>query len=361
MRVLIAEDDDISREILENALAASEFEMDSVDDGLAALEVLRRGEVRLVITDWDMPGMSGIELCRAIRREEFGGYVYVILLTSHDGVQKTIEGLSAGADDFIKKPLDPAELMVRIRCGVRVLSLETRDVAIFALAKLSESRDADTGAHLERVRNYCRVLAQHLAEQPKFATTVDAEVARLVYQTSPLHDIGKVDIPDLVLRKPGKLTDDEFALMKTHTEIGARTLDAALAQFPQAKFLTLARDIAATHHERWDGSGYPRGLKREAIPLCGRIVAVADVYDALSTRRVYKDAIGHELATSMIVEASGTHFDPDIVAAFLACESQIAAIRRHFSEQEAPTCPAFLPPLQPGDGHSAAVPASFPG
>jgi putative two-component system response regulator len=155
-----------------------------------------------------------------------------------------------------------------------------------------------------------------------------------LYLTSPLHDIGKVGIPDFVLRKPGQLNDHEFALMKTHTEIGASTLEAALAQFPQAQFLKMARDIAATHHERWDGSGYPRGLAGEAIPLCGRIVAVADVYDALSSPRVYKDAISHDMARAMIIEGSGTHFDPDVVEAFLACDEQFVAIRRQFDEPE---------------------------
>jgi putative two-component system response regulator len=344
MKVLVIEDDDISGEIIENALTQAGFEVAMASDGLDAFEKLRGGVARLVITGWDMPGMSGIELCRAIRREAFDGYVYVILLTSHDSVKKTIEGLSAGADDFIKKPFDSTELIVRVRCGERILSLETREVAIFALAKLAESRDSDTGAHLERVRNYCRTLACELARQPKFAREIDAEFIRLVYSTSPLHDIGKVGIPDCVLLKNGLLNDSEYAEMKTHSELGARTLDAALAQFPQAKFLRMARDIAATHHERWDGTGYPRGLAGEEIPLCGRIVALADVYDALTSRRVYKDSFSHDVARSMIIGGSGTHFEPDMVAAFLACEDQFIAIRRQYAVEETLS------------GHSTAIP-----
>ncbi len=346
MKVLVAEDDDISREIIENALVRSGFDVITVSDGLDALEKLRDDDCRLVITDWDMPGMSGIDLCRWIRREEFGGYMYVILVTGYDSVQKTIEGLSAGADDFIKKPFDPTELVVRVRCGARVLALETREVALFAMAKLAESRDSDTGAHLERVRNYCRVLAQQLASQPRFASEIDRDFIRLVYATSPMHDIGKVGIPDCVLLKHGHLNDIEYAQMKTHAELGASTLDAALEQFPQAKFLRMARDIAATHHERWDGTGYPRGLRGEEIPLCGRIVALADVYDALSSQRVYKEAYSHDVARSIIVEGAGKHFDPDIVSGFLACEEQFLAIRRRYSgEENLPANPLPAPTL----------------
>ncbi len=348
MKVLVIEDDDISGEIIANALVHAGFEVVMANDGLEAFEMLRAGVARLIITDWDMPGMSGIDLCRAIRREPLDGYVYVILLTSHDSVQKTIEGLSAGADDFIKKPFDATELAVRVRCGERVLALETREVAIFALAKLAESRDSDTGAHLERVRNYCRALSVELARQPRFSHEIDAEFVRLVYSTSPLHDIGKVGIPDCVLLKNGLFNDAEYAEMKTHAELGARTLDAALAQFPQAKFLRMARDIAATHHERWDGTGYPRGLAGESIPLCGRIVALADVYDALTSRRVYKEAFTHDLARSMIVSGSGSHFDPDIVNAFLACEDQFIAIRRQYAVEEMSR--AIPPESEPVDG-----------
>jgi putative two-component system response regulator len=327
VQVLVVEDDDISRMMLENTLTHAGFEVITASDGLEALEQLHAGTCRLVITNWDMFPMNGIELCHAIRRGQFAGYIYVILLTSHDSQRATIEGLSSGADDFIKKPFDPAELAVRVRVGERVVALESREVTIFALAKLAESRDPETGAHLERVRNYCRVLARHMSMQPKFAHQIDGDFVRLIFVTSPLHDIGKVGIPDNVLLKRGMLTPEEFEIMKTHATLGAETLGAALEQFPYAQFLRMAHEIAATHHEHWDGSGYPRGLRGEAIPLSGRIVAVADVYDALSSKRVYKDAYSHEVARNIIADGAGTHFDPDIVAAFLACEDQFLAIR----------------------------------
>jgi putative two-component system response regulator len=213
-----------------------------------------------------------------------------------------------------------------------VLSLETRDIAIFVMAKLAESRDPETGAHLERVRSYSRVIAQHLGGLEKFRKTITPEYARLIYLTSPLHDIGKVGIPDMVLLKPGRLSDREFEIMKTHTTIGAQTLDAALAEFPNVDFLKMGRDIAASHHERFDGAGYPNGLAGEAIPLCGRIVALADVYDALTSRRVYKSAYTHNIAREMIISEIGSHFDPDVVDAFVHNESQFVATREHFDE-----------------------------
>jgi putative two-component system response regulator len=180
--------------------------------------------------------------------------------------------------------------------------------------------------------NYSRVLAQQLPAMGCFTDQIDPAYVRLLYSTSPLHDIGKVGIPDSVLLKPGRLSDREFEIMKTHTLIGAQTLDAALKRFPGARFLHMARDIALTHHERHDGSGYPGGLAGDRIPLCGRIVALADVYDALTSKRVYKDAFAHDIAKSLITREAGTHFAPEIVEAFLAAEREFIAIRRQFAE-----------------------------
>lgn len=334
MQILIVDDSKLVLMALESLLKDAGYEVLTAMDGHQALEVLRKNQCRLIISDWSMPVMTGIDLCKTIRSEEISAYIYFILLTSHGTLAEMIKGLSAGADDFIAKPYSPGEVLARIRAGERILSLETRDVAIFALAKLAESRDVDTGAHLERVQHYCRILAQRMANIEKYHEVISAEFIRLIFQTSPLHDIGKVGIPDAVLLKPGKLEPHEFEIMKSHTTIGADTLSGTLEKFPGVSFLEAARDIAWTHHERYDGSGYPKGLAAEDIPLCGRIIALADVYDALTSKRVYKKAFTHETAKEIIVESRGTHFDPDVVEAFLSREDEFLNIRRRFAELE---------------------------
>jgi putative two-component system response regulator len=332
VRILIADDDDIAAEILEHAMAQFGYQVTTARNGREALELVRSGQFRMVVSDWEMPEMTGIELCQEIRRRSASGYVYVILLTSRHGTQSVVDGLSAGADDFVNKPFQPQELVMRVRAGERILSLESRELIIFSMAKLAESRDPETGAHLERIREYCRVLAAHLAQQAKFREQVDGDYVQLIYMTSPLHDIGKVGIPDRVLLKPGPLTREEFEIMKQHTVIGARTLAAAAPS--EAKFLCMARDIARWHHEKVDGSGYPDGLAGEDIPLCGRIVALADVYDALTTKRVYKPAFSHEKAVAIIRESRGSHFDPDIVDAFEANKERFVTIREQLVQRE---------------------------
>lgn len=339
MRVLVVDDDEISRDLIEHTLRKAGYEVETADDGRQALEIVRTGRCRLVISDWNMPYMSGIELCRAVRDDACEGYVYLILLTGNSSPEEIVEGMTAGADDFIGKPFNPQELIVRVRAGERILSMETREMAIFALAKLSESRDPETGHHLERVQCYSRLLALELAKMPKYRDRIDPEYVRLIYQTSPLHDIGKVAVPDAVLRKPGKLTPEEFEVMKLHAQQGADTLSAALSRFPGARFLTVARDIAATHHEKWNGTGYPAGLRGEEIPLAGRIVAVADVYDALTTKRVYKEAFSHEKARFIIVDDAGKHFDPDVVDAFIRIENEFIAVHKRFHESMAEANP----------------------
>ena len=335
-RVLIVDDDDFALDVLENTLTRLGFTCTSARDGNEAMDILRRGDIHLVITDWDMPVMNGIDLCRAVRREDMAGYVYIIMLTGREGPKQRLEGLCAGADDFINKPVDPEELLICLKTAGRILSLETRDLALFAMAKLAESRDSETGAHIERVQSYTRLIARNLSAEAKAQYGVDEEYIRLLHQTSPLHDLGKVAIPDAILLKAGKLTTEEFTIMKTHTFVGAQTLDAALQRFPNARFLQMAREIAATHHEKFDGTGYPKGLVGTQIPLCGRLVAVADVYDALTTRRVYKDAMTHHQARAIILQNRGRHFDPDVVDAFVAAEEQIIAVRERLSDETHP-------------------------
>ena len=328
MRVLVVEDDRVSAELLELFLTENGYDVAVARNGREAFELLRHDDFRVVISDWQMPEMSGIDLCRRVRQRQLSAYVYIILLTSLEGTRNLVQALEAGADDFLTKPFHPEELTVRLRAAERIVALESRDLVIFSLAKLAESRDPETGAHLERMREYCRILADELSRLPKYAGQIDEDYVRMLYLTSPLHDVGKVGIPDRVLLKPGKLDPDEFNVMKQHTVIGQETLDAALAAHPTAEFLRFARDIAWTHHERYDGAGYPRQLRGEEIPLCGRIVAVADVYDALTTKRVYKPAFSHEKSRGIILEGCGTQFDPEIVAAFVAREEDFIRVRQ---------------------------------
>ena len=328
MRVLVVDDNEIERELHADMLEEAGYQVDSASSGIEALEMLRTGTYRLVVSDWVMPGMSGIDLCRSFRSTHYGRYTYVILVTSRDTTEDTVAALDAGADDFITKPVQPAELCGRLRVGERILSSESRDVTILALAKLSESRDAETGAHLQRIREYSRIIASDLATQEKYRAEIDGEYIEAIYATSPLHDIGKVAIPDSILNKPDCLTDEEYEIMKNHTVIGAQTLDATLHEYPEARFLRIARDIALSHHERWDGNGYPSGLSGEEIPLCGRIVALADVYDALTAKRVYKPAMSHQEVRSMIVRGNGSQFDPCVVEAFLRSEDQFITVNQ---------------------------------
>lgn len=322
LKVLVVDDEQISLEIASAAVSTAGYEVVTAANGEDAWRVIRDQNVRLVLSDWQMPGMDGLQLCQKVRSEALPGYVYFILLTGRNSTQDIVAGLSAGADDFLSKPLNLAEIEVRLRAGERVLSLESKDVVIYALAKLAESRDPETGAHIERIQSYSRLLAQFLFDQRIVDGPNAHEFARLVELTSPLHDIGKMGIPDSILLKPGRYNDAEFAIMKSHTTIGAHTLDNALARYPHAGFLRMAREIALSHHERFDGTGYPNGISGESIPLSARIVAIADVYDALTTRRVYKDAFTHTVARNIIVEGNGTHFDPVLVDAFLSLEPQ---------------------------------------
>jgi putative two-component system response regulator len=333
MRILIVDDDEVSLDVLQFTLEDAGHEVTSVADGPAALSQLSSGDHQLVISDWEMRGMKGPDLCREIRGRDLGRYIYFVLLTARERGSSLVEGMASGADDFINKPFDPNELTARVRVAERIVSLETRDMTIFALAKLAESRDAETGHHLERVQNYSRLLAEQLHRAGKFADELDRGFANLIYETSPLHDIGKVAIPDGVLLKPGRLSDEEFEIMKTHTTLGAQTLEAAAKKYPRARYLQMAREIAEAHHEKWDGTGYPRRLKGTEIPLSARIVALADVYDALVSRRVYKEAFTHIAARGIILDGRETHFDPAVVEAFLAVEQEFKEVQRRFSQE----------------------------
>jgi response regulator RpfG family c-di-GMP phosphodiesterase len=208
----------------------------------------------------------------------------------------------------------------------------TRDVAIVSLSALAESRDNETGAHILRTQEYVKVLAQELSKSEVHSSLLTPNYIELLYKSAPLHDVGKVGVPDSVLLKPGKLTDEEFEIMKGHPAIGAEALSIAEKQLGSSSFLRVAKEISLTHHEKWNGSGYPNQLSGEDIPLSGRLMALADVYDALISKRVYKPAFTHEQAKQIILEGNGTHFDPQVVKAFLAIEDQFVRIAATYKD-----------------------------
>ena len=336
MKILIVEDSHTDARVLQHALEHIGHEVTVVTTAEDAMKRLRSVTFPVVICDWELPGLNGDDLCRKIRQKSSINYTYIIMLTSRTEKKYVIEGLAAGADDYLTKPFEPQELFFRVRVAERLLSLQGRDLMIFSLAKLSESRDHETGIHLERMREYCRLLTTLLAKTPRFKDHIDADFISSIYLTSPLHDIGKVGIPDSILLKEGKLTVEEFEVMKTHTLIGGETLSAAAAKHPGHFYLKMACDIAMTHHEKFDGSGYPNGLAGLEIPLSGRIVAVADVYDALTSKRVYKPAYSHQKACNIIRCESGTHFDPEIAQVFLDNADQFQAIKLQLQDPETP-------------------------
>jgi putative two-component system response regulator len=327
MKIMVVDDDGIALQVARKVLTSDGHEIILAEDGRQALDILGKEGIRIVISDWNMPNMDGIELCKSIRSVFTMNYIYFILVTSRNSKEDLLSGLSAGADDFITKPFEPAELILRVKNAQRILALETSAITIFSLAKLAESKDSDTGYHLERIREYSKTLAEHIMRRDEVRDAYPPGYADLIFQTSPLHDIGKVGIPDYVLLKPARLNDDEFFVMKKHAEIGAETLQAALDKYPSAEYLRLARDIAWAHHERWDGKGYPKQLKGEEIPLCARIVSLTDVYDALTTKRVYKSAFAHDIARGIIIEGRESQFDPMVVDAFLEIEEKFIYIK----------------------------------
>jgi response regulator RpfG family c-di-GMP phosphodiesterase len=212
---------------------------------------------------------------------------------------------------------------------------EARTATILGLAKLAEYRDEGTGTHLERIREYARILTAQLAKNPKYRGFIDQQYIDDIYQSSILHDIGKVGTPDALLLKPGELTEEEFEIIKRHTLMGGNAIRAIESQIEGKSFLAMGREIAYNHHEKWDGSGYPKGLKGEAIPLSARIIALADVYDALTTKRFYKEAYSHDKARDMIFALKGKHFDPDMVNAFTTVAEKFNQVRKEKLKEEA--------------------------
>jgi putative two-component system response regulator len=304
--------------------------------------------------------MDGYMVLERLRKNPATADIPVFFVTALTDVDDEERGLALGAADYITKPIKPAVVLARVRTQLEakhtrdwlkdknaILESEvsrrmvendlTQLVSIRALAHLAETRDPETGNHILRTQKYVRALALRLSQHPRFSTTLDTRTIDLLTKSAPLHDIGKVGIPDSILQKPGPLTPEEWVIMKTHARLGSDAIEQAEIDVEQpVAFLSLAKEIAHWHHEKWDGSGYPDGLHGEAIPLSARLMAVADVFDALISQRVYKPAMSYEKTREIIADGSGSHFDPDIVAAFIEDFDAMTAIADQYQDRGNP-------------------------
>ena len=356
--VLIVDDSPANLSLLGNLLR-NLYTVKAVNHGAKALKVVSEEPPDLILLDIMMPDMSGYEVCRRLKAEKHTKHIPVIFLTSKTEAVSEEMGMSMGAVDYIMRPINPEILLSRVRAHfleasyVRTMRINNeyleyevtkraRDLAalqqvtILALASLAEVRDLETGSHLRRTQNYIRVMATHLRSHPRFSSVLTSAMIDMLFQCAPLHDIGKVGIPDRILLKPGRYEPHEFEIMKTHPALGFEALNhAQMTAGSSIEFLEVAKDIVYCHHEKWDGSGYPQGLVGDAIPIPARLMAIADVYDALICRRVYKPGMSHENASEIIVQGRGKHFDPDVVDAFLALGDEFQDIARRFVDSDA--------------------------
>jgi len=302
-----------------------------------------------------MPIMDGFEVCKKLKDNERLKDIPVLFISALNDTQDKVFAFNAGGQDYITKPFQFEEVIARVKTHLKLRSLQkelerhnhelehlvaeqVKDISdsqvatIIALARLAESRDDDTGKHIERVQIFCRLLAERMAGTVRYASVISRTFIENIFYAAPLHDVGKVGISDLILLKPGKLTPEEFEIMKTHSMIGWKTLQAVSEKYPKNAFIAMGRVIARHHHERWDGNGYPDKLKGEEIPIEARIMAVADVYEALRARRCYKEPFIHEKSRQILQENSGTQFDPSVIEAFLAIEDQFDRIRTQMTD-----------------------------
>ncbi len=340
--ILIVDDTPDNLLLMDKLLRAQrQYRTKVANNGETALRVAR-GDPKpdLILLDVMMPGMDGYEVCRRLKAEVETEDIPVIFLTARTEVEDEHRGFEVGAVDYIAKPISPPIVLARVKCQLQLKSVRdfltdksafleaevlrrmnevsaAQDATIAALTALAETRDGDTGRHIQRTQHYMRALAYELREHPRFASELSDSRIEILFKAAPLHDIGKVGIRDHILLKPASLSDDEFADMKRHTILGDQALAQAEASLSApSEFLRCAREIARSHQEWWDGSGYPDQLKGEAIPLSARLMAVADVYDALISKRPYKGRWSHDEAVAAILDSRGRHFDPDVTDAF---------------------------------------------
>jgi putative two-component system response regulator len=339
-------------------LLAEHYTVKALNAGTRVLQLARQDPPDLILLDVMMPDLDGYEVCRQLKADPLTSQIPVIFVTSKTDQQSEQRGMVAGAVDYIMRPITPAILLSRVQahvvnaCSAKTIRVDNQylqievaaqsrqiaalqEVSILALASLAETRDTDTGNHLKRTQQYVEALCNYLSQQPRFGSYLTTERIRLVALCAPLHDIGKVGIPDRILLNPGRFGPEDFEIMKTHPRLGLDAIANAQASVgDENELFDVAKQIVYSHHEKWDGSGYPQGLRGDAIPLPARVMALADVYDALICRRVYKPGMGHAQAVQIIIEGRGKHFDPDVVDAFLALGEVFEAIAARFADTD---------------------------
>ena len=349
--------DDTSQNLaLMRDLLQEHYQVKLAPSGARALQLVATSAPDLILLDIMMPEMDGYEVCRRLKADPLTAEVPVIFLTALSDQQDEQKGLDLGAVDYIVKPISPPILEARVRNHLlvkaaadvlrgqksmlqREVALATaelvslQDVTILTMASLAETRDNETGNHVLRTQHYVKALAEQLVRQGEFASYLTPPQVELLFKSAPLHDIGKVGVPDRILLKPGKLDPDEFEIMKTHTTLGRDAIESAERRLGKdVPFLRIAKEIAYSHQEKWDGSGYPQSLRGEEIPLSARLMALADVYDALISARVYKPAFPHEQALAIIAEGRDKHFDPRVSDAFMQIHEQFREIAARFMD-----------------------------
>jgi len=359
-QVVLIVDDTPDNITLLSALLKDNYRIKIATNGIKALHIAATSPAPdLILLDVMMPEMDGYETCRRLKENPMTADIPVIFLTAKSQVSDEEMGLKLGAVDYISKPISPPIVLARVATQLHLVRarnllqdqnkhLESlvldrtrklakmQDAIIMAMASLAETRDNETGNHIRRTQNYVAALARQLKHLPRFSVELTDENIELLYKSAPLHDIGKVGIPDNILLKPGKLTSEEFEVMKLHTNYGRETILSVERYLGESnEFLRFAREITYSHQEKWDGSGYPENLSGDAIPISARLMAVADVYDALISRRVYKPAFTHEEAIDIMRKGRGTHFDPEIFDGFLKITEEFRQIALQYRETEA--------------------------
>jgi len=349
-KVLIVDDTPENIYVLMGILR-DDFEVSVASSGEKALKILSMvPDIDLILLDIMMPDIDGYEVCARLKADSKTAGIPVIFVTALASEENEAKGLELGAVDYITKPFNPALVSARVKNHLelkdyrdkleelvreKTSELEiTRDAMIESMGLLAENRHLETGSHIKRTMKYVRLLADKLKDHPRYRDYLKEDIIEYIEKTAPLHDIGKVGVPDCILLKPGRLTKEEYREMQKHARIGRNALSYADPRLESNIFLKLAKEMAYTHHEKWDGTGYPQGLKGEEIPISGRLMAVADAYDAMTTTRVYKTAQSHEYAVNEIQKCSGAAFDPEIVKVFLQCAQDFLRIVREFKDIE---------------------------